>query len=97
MRIVVALGGNALQRRGEPMTIEGQRHNVALACIPLLLWCLLSLAVTARLPLHSTFRLALWLAVTIGAGALVFWLTSALLRSTERTALWTMLPWQRAR
>ena len=32
MRIVVALGGNALQRRGEPMTVEGQRANVALAC-----------------------------------------------------------------
>jgi carbamate kinase len=31
MRIVVALGGNALQRRGEPMTIEGQRANVAIA------------------------------------------------------------------
>jgi carbamate kinase len=35
MRIVVALGGNALQRRGEPMTVEGQRHNVALACLSL--------------------------------------------------------------
>jgi carbamate kinase len=32
MRIIVALGGNALQRRGEPMTVEGQRANVALAC-----------------------------------------------------------------
>jgi carbamate kinase len=32
MRIVVALGGNALQRRGEPMTVEGQRQNVAAAC-----------------------------------------------------------------
>lgn len=32
MRIVVALGGNALQRRGEPMTVEGQRANVAVAC-----------------------------------------------------------------
>ena len=32
MRIVVALGGNALQRRGEPMTVEGQRANVATAC-----------------------------------------------------------------
>jgi len=32
MRIVVALGGNALQRRGEPMTVEGQRANVANAC-----------------------------------------------------------------
>jgi carbamate kinase len=35
MRIVVALGGNALQRRGEPMTIEGQRANVAVACTSL--------------------------------------------------------------
>ena len=32
MRIVVALGGNALQRRGEPMTVESQRENVAVAC-----------------------------------------------------------------
>jgi len=32
VRIVVALGGNALQRRGEPMTVEGQRTNVATAC-----------------------------------------------------------------
>jgi carbamate kinase len=32
MRIVVALGGNALQRRGEPMTVDGQRSNVAVAC-----------------------------------------------------------------
>lgn len=31
MRIVVALGGNALLRRGEPMTAEVQRHNVRLA------------------------------------------------------------------
>jgi carbamate kinase len=32
MRIVVALGGNALLRRGEPMTVERQRANVAAAC-----------------------------------------------------------------
>jgi carbamate kinase len=32
MRIVVALGGNALQRRGEPMTVDRQRANVATAC-----------------------------------------------------------------
>jgi len=32
MRIVVALGGNALLRRGQPMTIENQRANVAVAC-----------------------------------------------------------------
>lgn len=31
MRIVVALGGNALQRRGEPMTVDGQRANIAVA------------------------------------------------------------------
>lgn len=32
MRLVVALGGNALLRRGEPLTIENQRANVAVAC-----------------------------------------------------------------
>lgn len=31
MRILVALGGNALLRRGEPMTAEAQRANVAVA------------------------------------------------------------------
>ncbi len=32
MRVVVALGGNALLRRGQPMTVENQRENVRLAC-----------------------------------------------------------------
>ena len=31
MRIVIALGGNALLRRSEPMTTEVQRRNVAVA------------------------------------------------------------------
>ena len=31
MRIVVALGGNALLRRGQPMTAEVQRENVRVA------------------------------------------------------------------
>ena len=31
MRLVIALGGNALLRRGEPMTAEAQRRNVRLA------------------------------------------------------------------
>ena len=31
MRVVVALGGNALQRRGEPMTADNQRNNVKIA------------------------------------------------------------------
>ena len=33
MRVVVALGGNALQRRGEPMTVERERANVRVACL----------------------------------------------------------------
>jgi len=31
MRIVVALGGNALLKRGEPMTAEVQRKNIRVA------------------------------------------------------------------
>jgi carbamate kinase len=31
MRIVIALGGNALLRRGEPMTTEAQRQNIRIA------------------------------------------------------------------
>jgi carbamate kinase len=31
MRIVIALGGNALLRRGDPMTVEVQRRNVRIA------------------------------------------------------------------
>ena len=32
MRIVVALGGNALLRRHQPLTAENQRENVRIAC-----------------------------------------------------------------
>jgi carbamate kinase len=32
MRVVVALGGNALLRRGEPLTAENQRSNARAAC-----------------------------------------------------------------
>ena len=32
MRVVVALGGNALLRRGEPLTAENQRDNARVAC-----------------------------------------------------------------
>jgi carbamate kinase len=32
VRVVVALGGNALLRRGEPMSVENQRRNVGVAC-----------------------------------------------------------------
>ena len=34
MRIVVALGGNALLRRGEPMTADNQRANIRIATEP---------------------------------------------------------------
>ncbi|MCH9816774.1 MAG: carbamate kinase, partial [Actinomycetia bacterium] len=32
MRVVVALGGNALHKRGEAMTVASQRQNVRIAC-----------------------------------------------------------------
>jgi carbamate kinase len=35
MRVVVALGGNALLRRGDQMTVEKQRENVRIACAEL--------------------------------------------------------------
>jgi len=35
MKIVVALGGNAILRRGEPMSVSGQRAAIAEACVPL--------------------------------------------------------------
>ena len=31
MRVVIALGGNALLRRGQAMTVENQRENVKTA------------------------------------------------------------------
>src|SRR5215468_7541406 len=37
MRILVALGGNALLRRGEPMTADAQRANVRVAATALAL------------------------------------------------------------
>ena len=33
MRIVIALGGNALLRRGEPMTTEAQRRNIKVSTL----------------------------------------------------------------
>ncbi|MBD8606405.1 carbamate kinase [Aeromicrobium sp. CFBP 8757] len=35
MLVVVALGGNAILRRGEPMTVASQRASIAEACVPL--------------------------------------------------------------
>ncbi len=36
MRVVAALGGNALLRRGDPLTAENQRANIAIAARALL-------------------------------------------------------------
>jgi putative peptidoglycan lipid II flippase len=82
------LGGRALLRSVVRTT---------LACVPLLVWCLASRRLAEGMPLQTTAREAVWLAATIGAGALVFWASSALLRSPERRTLWGMLPWSRAR
>jgi carbamate kinase len=35
MRVVVALGGNALLKRGEPMTHDVQRANIRVAALAL--------------------------------------------------------------
>src|SRR5690242_14013868 len=35
MKVVVALGGNVLLKRGEPMTVERQRANIRTAAVPL--------------------------------------------------------------
>lgn len=71
--------------------------RTAVACAPLLLWCLAALRLGGRLPLHGTAGLALWLAVVVAVGAAVFTVSSMLLRSPERQVLWGMLPSRRTR
>jgi putative peptidoglycan lipid II flippase len=90
----------AARRRFGPLEGRALAQSVGrtiLACVPLLLWCLLSLRLADAVPLRSTAGLAGWLALTIGVGAIVFWGTSALLGSSERVALWGMLPSRRSR
>ena len=82
------LGGRALLRSVARTT---------LACLPLLVWCVLSLRIAEALALHTTTRTAVWLGATIGVGAVLFWAASAALRSPERVALWGMLPSRRTR
>jgi putative peptidoglycan lipid II flippase len=82
------IGGHALLR---------SLARTAVACVPLGLWCLLAVRLVDHLSVDTTWRLAVWLGVTIGVGAVVFWLTSVLLRSPERVALWGMLPSRRRR
>jgi len=83
----------AARRRFGPLggrTLLRSVVRTTLACLPLLLWCVAALGLADRLPVHTTGRLVIWLAVTIGVGALVFALASALLRSPERLVLWGM-------
>lgn len=80
------LGGRALLRSAA---------TTSLASVPLLLWCLAALRLGQGLSLHSNWRLAGWLGVTIAVGAVVFWAASIVLRSPERVALWAMLPSRR--
>jgi putative peptidoglycan lipid II flippase len=82
------LGGRALARSS---------GRTVLACIPLLIWCLVSLRLADAMALHTTGRLAVWLAVTIAVGAVLFLGASALAGSPERAALRGMLPSRRAR
>ena len=98
----VNLGGLlwAARRRFGPLggrTLLRSVVRTVLACLPLLLWCVAALRLADRLPVHTTGRLAVWLAVTIGVGAIVFAMTSVLLRSPERLVLWGMLPSRRRR
>jgi putative peptidoglycan lipid II flippase len=71
--------------------------RTGLASVPLLLWCVVAQRTGAHLPLHTTGRLAGWLAVTIVVGAVAFGLASVLLRSPEPVVLWGMLPSRRRR
>ena len=69
--------------------------RTALACVPLALWCLLIL--WAGGTGGGLARQAVWLAIAIGGGAVVFVAVSAALGSPERVALWGMLPSRRRR
>jgi hypothetical protein len=71
--------------------------RTAVACVPLLVWCVVALRVGEHLALDTTVRVVIWLGVTIGVGAVVFWAASALVRAPERVTLWGMLPGRRSR
>jgi putative peptidoglycan lipid II flippase len=82
------IGGRALART---------TLTTAVACIPLAVWCALSVRAIAWLSLSTTAQLAGWLALTVGVGAALFVAASALLGSPERAALWGMLLRRRSR
>ncbi len=64
--------------------------RTAAACVPLALWCVLA---RWLLPADAAFATqAGWLALTVGAGAVLFWIASAVLGCPERVALRRVLP-----
>src|SRR5438445_295873 len=65
--------------------------RTAVACVPLGAWCLLALAAYHRMDVVTTGRIAAGLTVTIVIGAGLFWVTSALLGSSERGVLLAMV------
>jgi putative peptidoglycan lipid II flippase len=80
------LGGRAL---------AASLARTAVACVPLVLWCVLVMRVMGAG--GGLAREALWLVVAIGGGAVIFVAASIALRSPERVALWGMLPSRRNR
>ena len=67
--------------------------RTAIACVPLVLWCVLVSRVGSTG--GGLLREVTWLTVAIVGGAVVFLASSAALRSPERVALWGMLPRRR--
>jgi len=65
--------------------------RTAVACVPLGAWCLLALGAYHRMDVVTTARIAAGLTVTIVIGAALFWVTSALLGSSERGVLVAMV------
>ncbi len=80
------LGGRAL---------AASSLRTAAACVPLALWCWLAVRLTDG---GGGFaHQVIWLAAAVAGGALVFVVTTALLRAPERVVLGGMLPWRRRR
>jgi putative peptidoglycan lipid II flippase len=65
------------------------------ACVPLALWCVGSLALWPARP--GLTRELLWLAGAVAGGAALFWGASAALGMSERSVLLEMLPRRTAR
>jgi putative peptidoglycan lipid II flippase len=84
----------AARRRFGPIggrALAQSAGRTAGACVPLAVLCLVALGAYHRLEAPTTAQVAAWLTATVVIGALVFWLTSTLLGSSERGAMRDML------